>query len=274
MSKPIKFFDWSIAPNPRRLRLFIQAKGIEIDTEDVGPGMDELTREPLYSAEYTAKNPRATTPALELDDGTIIGDAAACMRYLEEVQPEPPLFGSNAKERALVDMWEHRAYEDCLMAIAESFRNSDGSPFEYAYPGVTATRKIPELVERGKLRALHFYEQLDAQLAKNEYVAGDFFSAADITALCAYDFGLAFGVLDAVPGDNIARWYLSVSTDKRIAPAEPVAATAEEGVPSEAEPEAEPEAEAEGEAELRRGSTLVGTTTAGNMGDDEDMTDD
>eukprot|EP01046_Picozoa_sp_COSAG06_P087699 COSAG06_NODE_34175_length_478_cov_1.145119_1_plen_90_part_01 len=90
MSKPIKFFDWSIAPNPRRLRLFIQAKGIEIDTEDVGPGMDELTREPLYSAEYTAKNPRATTPALELDDGTIIGDAAACMRYLEEVQPEPP----------------------------------------------------------------------------------------------------------------------------------------------------------------------------------------
>ena len=108
MSTPVKFYDWSAAPNPRRLRLFIAAKGIEIETEDV---FDAAAGG--LSAAFKAKYPRATSPALELDDGTIIGDAAACMRYLEDVYPEPPLFGSDAKEKALIDMWEHSA---CALA--------------------------------------------------------------------------------------------------------------------------------------------------------------
>ena len=97
------------------------------------------------------------------------------------------------------------------MAAAETFRNSDSSPFPYAVPGVTATGKIPELIERGQVRTLYFFELLDAQLASNEFVAGDFFSAADITALCAYDFAVGTGVLAEIPGANVARWYASVS---------------------------------------------------------------
>ena len=181
MTSAVKFYDWSSAPNPRRLRLFIAEKGLTIDTEDVfvsppdaicpnarpranasaaqtltpasrgGDGAQDKSV-PGLSASFKEKYPRATTPALELDDGTIIGDAAACMRYLESVRfnpllalrhisltfnfshifpqihPEPPLFGSTPAQKALVDMWEHSAYEDGLMAAAETFRNSDASP--------------------------------------------------------------------------------------------------------------------------------------------------
>ena len=206
MAAAVKFYDWSAAPNPRRLRLFIAAKGIDIETEDVFDASAGGLK-----ADFKAKYPRAVTPALELDDGTIIGDAAACMRYLEDTHPDPPLFGSNAKEKALVDMWEHSAYEDGLMAAAETFRNSDASPFPYAIPGVTSTGKIAELIERGKVRTLYFFELLDTQLASNEFVAGDFFSAADITALCAYDFAIGTAVLEEIPGANVARWYAAVS---------------------------------------------------------------
>ena len=101
---------------------------------------------------------------------------------------------------------------DGLMAAAETFRNSDASPFPYAIPGVTSTGKIAELIERGKVRTLYFFELLDAQLASNEFVAGDFFSAADITALCAYDFAIGTAVLEEIPGANVARWYAMVFT--------------------------------------------------------------
>ena len=133
------------------------------------------------------------------------------MRYLEKAFPKPALFGDDPAAAALADMWEHSAYEDGLMAAAESFRNSSKSPFPYAVPGVTNSGKIAALEERGKLRVTHFFGLLDAQLASKRFIAGDRFSAADITAMCAYDFAKGIGVLGEV-GSNVTRWYGEVSS--------------------------------------------------------------
>jgi len=206
MSKPVKLYDWSIAPNPRRLRIYIAEKGLNIPKEDV---FDKKAGG--LSAAFQQKFPRATTPALELDDGTVIGDAAACMRYLEKVYPTPSMFGPDAKSAAIVDQWEHQAYEDGLMGAAESFRNSDKSPFPYAIPGVFNSGKTAALVERGKLRAAHFWGMVEKQLEGKEFLCGNFFSAADITALCAYDFAKGACGIKELGGPNVARWHAAVS---------------------------------------------------------------
>jgi glutathione S-transferase len=204
----MKLYDWGAAPNPRRVRIFLAEKGIEVSTEDVGvPNSGDL------KPDFLAAHPHRRVPLLELDDGTCIGEAVAICRYFEALHPDPPLMGRTPKEIAIIDMWERIAEFEGLQAVSENFRNSRRTFADRAIAGyANAVPQIPDLVERGALRTRLFFEKIDAQLADHEFVAGDTYSTADITTLCTVDFA-KFCKL-SVPDDcaDLLRWRESVSS--------------------------------------------------------------
>ncbi len=99
----MRLYDGGKAPNPRRVHVFLKEKGIEIERVQ----LDINALEPR-SESYARLNPTKTVPALELDDGTVISETIAICRYLEELHPEPNLFGTTALEKALIEMWQRR----------------------------------------------------------------------------------------------------------------------------------------------------------------------
>lgn len=201
----MKLYQWGRAPNPRRVRIYLAEKNLDVPMEDVGDG-------PTLAADYYKSYAMSTVPMLELDDGTQIGEAMAICRYFESEYPTPPLFGSSSRERGLVEMWERRAYDLALTGVAEVLRNTNPAFKDRGLPVYgDVVPQIPELAARGKWRFVKFLELLDEQLASNEFVAGANFSVADITTLCAIDFAKV--IKERIPDDkkNVQRWHESVS---------------------------------------------------------------
>jgi glutathione S-transferase len=203
----MKLYSWDIAPNPRRVRIYLAEKGIEVPTEDVGvPG------KPFLKPDFLARFPHRRVPLLVLDDGTSIGEAMAICRYFEALHPDPPLMGRNPKEAAIVDMWERLAEWEGLQAVSEYFRNAKRSFAGRALAGSTEpVEQIPALSERGRQRVTAFYEKFDFQLKGRAYLAGEAFSVADITALCALDFAVFCGLPVPESCPELARWHKAVA---------------------------------------------------------------
>ena len=203
----MKFYDCTVAPSPRRVRIFMAEKGIQIETVQV----DLLGGENLTS-EFRKINPRGVVPVLELDDGTCIDETFPICRYLEELYPEPCLMGHDAKSRALIDSRSRHMEWDGFLAGAEAFRNSTPGFADRGIPGQTGVPAIPLLAERGRAGMLRFFDQLESLLSESPYVAGDRYSIADITAMCVVDF--AGWVKLALPEShaNARKWYGSVSS--------------------------------------------------------------
>lgn len=202
----MKFYDCKTAPSPRRVRIFLAEKGIEIDTVQIDLGSGEQ-----FGEVFRKINPDCVVPVLELDDGRSLSEVVAICHYLEELHPEPTLFGTTAEERAATLMWNAKVELSGLGAVAEAFRNSTKALVNNAISGPDNYLQIPELAERGRQRIGRFYERLEGQLAEKDYIAGDFFSVADITALVAIDF--AAWIKIHMPDDavNLLRWYSAVS---------------------------------------------------------------
>ena len=115
----MKLYEFSLAPGPRRVRMFIAEKGIEI------PSVQINTRErQQFTDEYRAVNPNCVVPTLVLDDGTCLGESVAICRYLEETHPEPNLMGRDAKEKAVIEMWNRQAELEGYLAAVDALRNS------------------------------------------------------------------------------------------------------------------------------------------------------
>ncbi|MGR9093128.1 MAG: glutathione S-transferase family protein [Gammaproteobacteria bacterium] len=203
----MKFYDCSTAPSPRRVRIFMAEKGIELETVQVDLGSGEQ-----FSEEFRKRNPDCVVPVLELDDGRCISEVIAICSYLEELQPEPSLFGRTPEERANVLMWNARIEQQGFMAVADAFRNKAKGLVDKALPGPDPYPQIPELVERGRLRVARFLDRLDDQLGSNEFVAGEFFSLADISAMVVVDFAGWIKIRPAEDARNLQRWYQLVST--------------------------------------------------------------
>ncbi|MDH3578697.1 MAG: glutathione S-transferase [Gammaproteobacteria bacterium] len=202
----MKFYDCKTAPSPRRVRVFLAEKGVELESVQVDLGSGEQ-----FSAAFRKINPDCVVPVLELDNGHCLSEVLAICSYLEELHPEPPLFGKTAEERAVVLMWNAKVEQQGLWAVADAFRNSSKALKDNALPGPDSYVQIPELADRGRARVAKFLQRLDSQLADNEYVAGDFFSVADISAMVTVDF--AAWIKIAVPDGarNLIRWYAGVS---------------------------------------------------------------
>jgi glutathione S-transferase len=198
----MKIYEWNWAPNCRRLRIFLQEKGLDLPmVECISP---DLSLRGSYRSEYRY----AMVPMLELDDGTQIGEVLSIWHYLETLYPDPPLLGTTALEKAMISAWERRAYDEGLIGYAEISRNSHPNFVDRGLPGHrTPVPQIPALIERGKLRVAHFHRMFDEQLSRNKFVAGDKFSAADITAIAVVDFGRALGMEMPSEFSNMRRWY-------------------------------------------------------------------
>ena len=202
----MKFYDCTTAPSPRRVRIFLAEKGITVPTVQV-----DLRNNEQLTAEFRAINPDATVPSLELDDGTRINDAVGICVYFEALHPRPALMGETAEEKALVASWQRQVERNGFYAVMEAFRNATPGLKGRALPGPHDYEQIPALAERGRLRVQHFYEQMDAQLAQSEFIAGPRYSIADITALITIDFAARAKM--PIPADcaHVQRWHTQVS---------------------------------------------------------------
>ena len=195
----MKIYNSPTAPNPRRVRVFLAEKGVQVPYEDVDIGK-AVNRQP----EFRKKNPMAGVPVLELDDGTCIAESVAICRYFEELHPEPNLFGVGAKERAQVDMWNRRMEFNLLQPIADTFRQRH----EFFKGRI---RQVPEYADIQRLNAADSLKWLDGELANRKFIAGDRFTIADITAMIAVDFGRVSKIGIQPDQKNLARWHAEVS---------------------------------------------------------------
>ena len=179
----MKLYDCRTTPSPRRVRIFLAEKGLMLPTAQV-----DLCHGEQLTPAFRTLNPWCTVPVLELDNGATISEAIAICHYLETVQPEPALMGQTSAERALILMWEHRCEIDGFLAVQETFRNSASGLAGRAVTGAEPVAQIPALAERGRLRVVRFFQQLEERLAESPYVGGLAYSVADITALVTVDF--------------------------------------------------------------------------------------
>lgn len=198
----MKLYDFALAPNPRRVRMFLAEKGIDVPTVQVN------TREREQFADWFQKiNPRGTVPVLELDDGTLITESVAICRYFEETHPEPPLMGRDAVDKAVVEMWQRVAELEGMAAVGEALRNTLPMFADRGLAGLPGgVPQIPALAERGRASFGRFLERLDNRLGNSRFLAGDAFTIADITAFIAID--TAKRVEMGVPAfcANVQRW--------------------------------------------------------------------
>ena len=203
----MKLYDWQVAPNPRRVRMFVAEKGIELETVEVGePGR------PSLSESFLSADPHRVVPALELDDGTVIGEAPVICRYLESVYPDPPLLGRDAREQAIVAMWDRKCELEGLQACAEILRNKFKAFAGRALPGYTVPiEQIEALVERGRVRLGAFYEKLDRRLGEGTWLAGDVLTFADITGFVTVE--MARAGKNEIPSGcaNVQRWHEAIA---------------------------------------------------------------
>lgn len=203
----MKLYDCQTAPSPRRVRIFVAEKGIEIPKVQV-----DLRAGEQLTPEFKSRNPQCTVPVLELDDGTCISGTRAICRYVEEIHPEPPLLGRDALSKAMITMWNYRMEQEGFYAVAEAFRNSAPGLTNRALTGPHDFAQIPELAERGRRRVAIFLETLNDRLAECEFVAGDSYSLADITALVTVDFCEWVKVEVPTSHSDLSRWHSAVSS--------------------------------------------------------------
>jgi len=179
----ITLYDCTTAPSPRRTRIFLAEKGIEYDCKQV-----DLAKGEQMTEAFAAINPRRAVPALVTEEGNVICENTAIAVYLDEKYPETNLTGTDALSKARISEWNSRIEFEGLMAIAEILRNSSPHMKNRAMTGRTNIPQIPELADRGRLRIETFWEDLNEQLSQSEFVAGDKYSLADITAQVTVDF--------------------------------------------------------------------------------------
>lgn len=202
----LTLYDFTAAPSPRRARIFLAEKGIEVDIVQV-----DLASGAQLSDEYRAINPQCTVPALKLEDGTILTENLGIAAYAEAVKPEPPLLGSTPVEKGLVAGWNAQIEGGGLMAVAEVLRNTSPHMKGRALTGPHNYDQIPALAERGAVRLANFFDTLNKRLSGRQFIAIESFSLADITALVLVDFAKWVKIEPQDHHTDLKRWHAEVS---------------------------------------------------------------
>jgi glutathione S-transferase len=192
----MKILDEKRAPNPRRVRVFLAEKGLEVPFDQV-----DIMKGAHKTQEFTHLNPVQRVPVLLLDDGTAISETMAICRYFEAVKPEPALFGKTPLEIGQIEMWNRRAEINFLFAVAQCFRHSHPAMAELETP------QIPAWAEANKPRVAYIIHVFDEALSKTPFLAGDRFSVADITAMIATDFMKPARLTVPDEAAHFKRWY-------------------------------------------------------------------
>jgi len=197
----MKIYDFALAPNPRRLRIFVAEKGLKIPTEQV-----DLFTGKNRTPEMLAKNPAGGLPLLELDDGSHLAESVAICRYLEGLHPQPNLMGKDSREQSFIEMWNRRIELGLFGAAGRAFQHTN-ELFK------ARLKQMPEYGETQRDATKQQLQLLDAQIGNKPFIAGDRFTIADITALVAVDFATQMAGVPLDPAlKNLARWHQSVSS--------------------------------------------------------------
>ena len=196
----MKLYDNPRGQNPKRVRMFLAEKGVEIPLVNV----DLMNYEQL-SDDYLQVNSLGRVPVLELDDGTRLTESIGICRYLETIYPEPNLFGTDPVEVAEIEMWTRRLELEVNMHVTNMMRHS--SPF-FAKTMV----QVPEMVEASKEMLGRRLAWLDDELGDREFIAGDRYTMADIVGWAGL---LMIPILkyEVDPSlTNYLRWIETIST--------------------------------------------------------------
>ncbi|WP_066646968.1 MULTISPECIES: glutathione S-transferase family protein [Sphingomonas] len=171
------------APNPRRVRIFMAEKGLKIPAKVLSIPAGEHKGE-----DFLAVNPLGQIPALELDDGGVITESVSICRFLEALNPDPPMFGTGPKGIADVDMWLRRVEMRLLIPV--------GMVWLHTHPFTARVVKpqFPEFGETQRKRAVAVMQEFDTALADRQWLAGKNFSMADIVLLTTIDFAIWIGL--------------------------------------------------------------------------------
>ena len=208
----MKYYDYRTAPSPRKVRLFIAEKGIEIPTQQV-----DLRAREQFRPDFLAKNPSGGVPLLELDDGTCLSESLAICHYLEQRYPQPNLMGLDAREQALVLMWNDIQTYEGYLGIQEVLRNGHEAFKDRAFPGPVPYAQIPELAERGRKRAEIYFDRLEARLAASPFIASARFTYADIVGYVYLGFAVrSLGHDPAAERPALKRWSETVAARPAI----------------------------------------------------------
>ena len=198
----MRLLEMTAAPNPRRVRVYLAEKGIEVPSVQVDMRAGEHK-----TPEFLAKNPSGKIPVLELDDGTCIAESIAICRYFEALHPEPNFYDRSPTEIGIIDMYNRHLEFELFSSVGAAWVN--GPIVAQLMPDRTPNEAAKAAGEAG---ARAFYRRLDGQLAERGYMAGERYTIADITALCIIDF--ATQLVDLKPDDgltNLWRWHAEVS---------------------------------------------------------------
>ena len=201
MSSPMKLYNHSLAPNPRRVRIFAAEKGINLALEHV-----DILAGQSRTPEFLAKNSSGGVPVLELEDGSHLSESVAICRYLEGLHPEPNLLGRDLREQADIERWNRRMELELFAAIGRTVQNTS-SIFQNRF------KQFPEYGEAQRAVVYQRLERMDRELNGHQFVAGDRFTIADITALVAIDIGGRLADIKIAPElAHLTRWHETVSS--------------------------------------------------------------
>jgi len=195
----MKLWSAAGAPNPRRVAIYLMEKGIEVETVNI-----DLAAKENYAPEFVAKNPLARVPVLEFDDGAHLAESKAICRYFEETHPEPPLLGTDARNRAFVEMWDRRMESELMANMTGAFRH--GHPY---WKG--RIEQVPAYGDICKRNAEERMAWLNGELANREYITGDAFTLADVTAICAFGIGRVARIRIPEELSHLSSWHERIS---------------------------------------------------------------
>jgi glutathione S-transferase len=195
----VQLYDLKAGLNTRRVRIFLAEKGIEVPTVQV-----DMMRHENDQPDYLAKNPMGKMPLLELDDGCLAESMAIC-RYFEAQQPAPPLFGADAREQAFVEMWNRRMELEIMLPLVMVFQHTN----EFWKGRI---EQVPAWGELNRRKLADRMAWLDGELAGRQFIAGDRYTVADITAQCGFVLGKGIGMPMPAEHTNLSRWYAAVTS--------------------------------------------------------------
>lgn len=191
----MKLYDFPLAPNPKKVRVYLAEKGIRMPIEPVD-AINGANRTP----EFLAKNPLGGLPVLELDDGSHLPESLAIIEYLEELHPEPPMLGRTPIERARVRAAERICELGVLASVATVFQNT--SPF---FAG--RLKQSADAADNGRARLAANLAVLERMIGDQPFVCGAAPTIADCTLFAALEFA-EFAGLGLDPGlAALRRWH-------------------------------------------------------------------
>lgn len=187
MTRVLCVYRIPFSTNVERVSLALAHKGLDVEWEDVDPAdrgpVERLSGQPLV-------------PVL-VHDERVLADSTVILHYLEELQPEPPLFPRDDARRAELEVfldWFNRVWKrppneiEAERATAEP----DGERIDALGRELTGSLQL-----------------FEAMLAGRDYLFGEF-SAADCAAFPFLKYGLIVDEADTEEFHLILREYLAL----------------------------------------------------------------